>query len=169
VSTIVNDFSGIARLQEAYAVAPATWRTEMEAAATENNTLLREAMADPPAQEHLTRKEVYGSSFQSDKQRKWFFAALRSGELTVPYQRIGVLAASWVSEIHIGDGTAMGRVWTDLPEARYVEDSVQQSLMLQYWQTAQRVSEEAKSAIAYRYAQAAQAVFARIGQQTASG
>lgn len=33
--------------------------------------------------------------FVSDRQRKWFFWALASGLITVPYQRTGRLANSW--------------------------------------------------------------------------
>ena len=40
-----------------------------------------------PPQSGLTRKQVYGQSFQSERQRRWFFAALSRGEIDVPYRR----------------------------------------------------------------------------------
>lgn len=33
--------------------------------------------------------------FVSDKQRRWFFAALQSGAITVPYRRTNTLARGW--------------------------------------------------------------------------
>jgi len=33
--------------------------------------------------------------FKTDRQRRWFFWALRTGQITVPYQRTGRLANSW--------------------------------------------------------------------------
>jgi hypothetical protein len=54
-----------------------------------------------PAAKRLTRKAVYGSSFKTDKQRRGFFAKLRSGEIEVPYRR-GVSRGS----------QSLGRKWT---------------------------------------------------------
>lgn len=36
-----------------------------------------------------------GQPFKSDKQRRWFFAALRKGQISVPYQRTGTLGRGW--------------------------------------------------------------------------
>ena len=33
--------------------------------------------------------------FKTDRQRRWFFWALRTGQITVPYSRTGTLANSW--------------------------------------------------------------------------
>lgn len=48
-----------------------------------------------PPQNYVTRKQAYGQTFQSDRQRRWFFAALNSGEINVPYQRTGHLGEAW--------------------------------------------------------------------------
>ena len=40
----------------------------------------------PPAN-RLSREQVYGTTFQSDKQRRFFFWALRNGVIQVPYFR----------------------------------------------------------------------------------
>ena len=40
-----------------------------------------------PAANRLTRTAVYGAPFSSERQRRWFFAALRDGSLIVPYYR----------------------------------------------------------------------------------
>lgn len=36
-----------------------------------------------------------GPGFVSDKQRRYFFAALRAGRIQVPYQRSGILGRAW--------------------------------------------------------------------------
>jgi hypothetical protein len=40
-----------------------------------------------PAQRRLTRQAVYGRSFVSDRQRRYFFYALKNGLIQVPYRR----------------------------------------------------------------------------------
>jgi hypothetical protein len=40
-----------------------------------------------PAIKRPTRASVYGTTFKSVKQRKYFFAALKKGEIEVPYRR----------------------------------------------------------------------------------
>ncbi len=52
-------------------------------------------MREYPPQISVTRAQAYGQTFQNDKQRRWFFAALRRGELTIPYKRTGHLADMW--------------------------------------------------------------------------
>ena len=48
---------------------------------------LKSIIAEYPERKRLTRREVYGSSFKSIKQRRWFFWALRNGRIEVPYVR----------------------------------------------------------------------------------
>lgn len=48
---------------------------------------LKGKVAVYPEQKHLTRVSVYGTPFKSNKQRRFFFAALRKGEIEVPYRR----------------------------------------------------------------------------------
>jgi hypothetical protein len=40
-----------------------------------------------PPQKSLTRTEVYGQPFKTEKQRRYFFYALGKGLITVPYSR----------------------------------------------------------------------------------
>ena len=81
--------------------------------------------------------------FQSDKSRRYFFAALKSGAITVPYQRTGLIGRSWqvhptatgaeltnnargVDWVHSARGQARyhkGNWETDDAAARRVEDS----------------------------------------------
>jgi hypothetical protein len=52
-----------------------------------------------PPQKYVTRAEAYGQTFQSEKQRRWFFAALSSGKISVPYHRTGRLSAAWEAKV----------------------------------------------------------------------
>lgn len=44
-------------------------------------------LAQYPQAKRLTRAEVYGETFRTAKQRRAFFAKLKSGEIEVPYHR----------------------------------------------------------------------------------
>ena len=48
-----------------------------------------------PPQRYVTRASAYGQTFFTDRQRRWFFAALNSGEINVPYQRTQGLRRAW--------------------------------------------------------------------------
>ena len=48
-----------------------------------------------PPQKSVTRKEAYGQTFFTDRQRRWFFANLKSGELKIPHERSGDLGRGW--------------------------------------------------------------------------
>ena len=48
-----------------------------------------------PPQQYVSRKAAYGQTFFSDRQRRWFFAALRSGDLQIPGKRTQTLAQGW--------------------------------------------------------------------------
>lgn len=50
-------------------------------------TTLKGKLSVYPPQKKLTRTEVYGTPFKSDKQRKYFFYALAHGLISVPYSR----------------------------------------------------------------------------------
>lgn len=50
---------------------------------------------EEPRPKRVTRRAAYGQSFFTDRQRRWFFWALKKGELNTPYHRTGHLAASW--------------------------------------------------------------------------
>lgn len=81
-----------------------------------------------PAQKHVSRADAYpdapaGPGWFSDKQRRWFFAALASGELQTPYNRTGTLARGWKLE-KVGDNLALVN---DVPYAVYVQGFAFQS------------------------------------------
>lgn len=53
---------------------------------------------EPPSR-YVTRKAAYGRTFESDRQRGWFFAALKGGEIQVPYHRTHEMANSWTANV----------------------------------------------------------------------
>lgn len=65
-------------------------KTSMEVA----KFLRGEFMKYPPPR-YVTRAAAYGSSFFTDRQRRWFFAALGRGELKIPYRRTRATMMGW--------------------------------------------------------------------------
>ena len=86
--------------------------------------------------------------WKSAKQRRWFFAALRRGEIEVPYRRgqspgSERLGASWTKPVarKVGAGLIQAIVGTNVSYARYVQDSgFQAAIHKGNWQTVQDVA-----------------------------
>ena len=97
--------------------------------------------------------------FVSVKQRRWFFAALRKGEITVPYRRTGLLGRAWTRRI-TGRGLGMvgfvGNV-TGRTYGRYVQDSKRQARIHQRrWSTVQSVARRRRAAVVHEFQAAIQ-------------
>ncbi len=58
------------------------------------NAYMLDAVKLYPPQKRVTLQEAYGG-FISDKQRRYFFAALRDGRIQVPYNRTQTLRNNW--------------------------------------------------------------------------
>jgi len=72
------------------------WQQEArDAAGIAAAEYLKNVFQQQPPPRFVTRKDAYGVTFFSNKQRKWFFAALRSGEIKVPYRRTQEMRNSW--------------------------------------------------------------------------
>jgi hypothetical protein len=105
-----------------------------------------------PAQKSLTRAEVYGEPFKSEKQRKYFFYALRKGLISVPYSR-GADAkserfkASWALAAE-NDGLRVV-IGNDTSYGPYLMDTERQSRFAAEigWKTIDAVMEENASEI----------------------
>jgi hypothetical protein len=99
---------------------------------------LRKALEEYPPYKYVSRKQAYGVPFFSDRQRRWFFAALRSGELQLPYSRTMKLQNSW--EVRPLSGS---QVWVtnSAPYAGFVIDKERQSRMARLigWRTCQDI------------------------------
>ncbi len=66
-------------------------------AADEAAKYLKDVLKAYPSQQSISRKQAYpevGGWF-SERQRRWFFAALNSGEIDVPYRRTQSLRNAW--------------------------------------------------------------------------
>lgn len=111
---------------------------------------LKGKLATYPAQQEITRASVYGEPFASAKQRGWFFAALKSGEIVVPYHRGEAatserLGQSWT--IDERDGGLTQVVGNDTSYGPYVmgdEQGEGQSLFMQAmgWPVAVDIAEQ---------------------------
>jgi hypothetical protein len=126
----------------AAATNPATLRAGLAAACLE---LLRE-VRKYPAPNRLTRASVYGQTFASDKQRRWFFASLHDGSLTLPYRRSRNLGQSWAYEVRTPTLAIIG---TNVGYARLVKDEGNQSAYLAAvgWPTVQDDAAKAETRV----------------------
>ena len=76
--------------------------------------------------------------FQSEKQRRWFFWALRTGEIEVPYRRTGTLGKSWTTDVRATSDSIRGVLGNVRPYAPYVQDEELQAQMHKgHWPTVQ--------------------------------
>jgi ribosomal protein S7 len=60
--------------------------------------VLRQQESQTP-KNYVTRAAAYGKPFFTDKQRRYFFAALRDGSIQVPYSRRNRIGNGWSVEI----------------------------------------------------------------------
>ena len=95
-----------------------------------------------PANDRPSRAFVYGTAFKTDKQRRWFFWALRSGAIQVPYSR-GQSPGSWNlqqswSVVMLDPFTA--QIGTDVPYAPLMMDAERQTKYAKAvgWRTVQQ-------------------------------
>jgi hypothetical protein len=109
-------------------------------------------MATYPPVKRLTRASVYGSAFQTDKQRRYFFYALKAGLIEVPYRRgtspgSRTLGRRWTIETSHNGLTAT--VGNNTPYGTLVQAKDKQSLYHQAvgWQTDEDVIEKERGAV----------------------
>ena len=63
---------------------------------------------------------AYQSKFKSRKQQGYFFWALNSGKLQVPYRRTGKLQQEITTESTVADDAVIGRIGTNIAYGPYV-------------------------------------------------
>jgi hypothetical protein len=93
------------------------------------------------------RAQIYGTAFQSEKQRRYFFAALRDGRISVPYKRTMHLRDMWGRSVEDGGWTQV--VGNNADYAPYVIGATSQSLYMKslgWSSTAAVVEREADAA-----------------------
>jgi hypothetical protein len=114
---------------------------------------LRTKVADYPSRQSSVPRSLRGKWFKSERQRRWFFAALRSGEITVPYRRTGTLGRRWMIDVRLAEDV-LGLMGNATPYAPYVQDLENQARIHQgNWQTVQQVVEEEQEAVVDYYAE----------------
>lgn len=137
------EIQGIAAVQKALEDADSikTQRAVTQAA----GEYMRGQMRKYPPYQYVSRTRAYGKPFQSDRQRRWFFAALRSGELTLPYQRTNTLKTGWkLTRFGVNDLL----LTNDVPYARFVQQSPQARMMTYIgWRSQERVVYEDRAQI----------------------
>jgi hypothetical protein len=93
MSTLIGiDAAQLAHLMKGLSEMP---EAIQDAAVDEAAPYLVEVLKQYPPSKYVSRKQAYGKTFFSDKQRRWFFAALRRGDLTIPYRRTQGLRNAW--------------------------------------------------------------------------
>ena len=97
-----------------------------------------------PSQKHVPISAVGG--WKSDKQRKWFFANLRKGNITIPYRRTDALKHRWTTSIRDHGFTAI--IGNNTPYARFVMGDKQTAMMQKIgWKTTDTVAKEEKKRV----------------------
>lgn len=80
--------------------------------------IVRKKVATEPEPFVQDRKRWW---FGNARKRKWFFQAVRSGEIRTPYRRTHALANAWQTAV-TRDGQALeGHITNDRPEAPWVQ------------------------------------------------
>jgi len=82
--------------------------------------------------------------FKTDKQRRFFFAALRDGRIEAPYRRTGTLGRRWTATISGAGLDLVGRVGNNTTYGPYVMARAEQAAYhAGVWPVAEDVAEQA--------------------------
>lgn len=85
----------------------------------------------------------YRMVFKTERQRRFFFAALRDGRITVPYQRTGTLGRRWTTSVSHSGADIRGEVGNITVYGPFVQSAEAQAPVHQgRWRTAERVVQE---------------------------
>jgi hypothetical protein len=122
---IAVDITGLQDLGERFKKLPPAMQEE---GMKEVNTYMLNVLRQYPAEKRIKRSAAYPevNGWFSDKQRRWFFAALRSGELDLPYSRTQELGKAWKV---VGNEAAKSIIANEAPAAPYVMGDTEQSRM----------------------------------------
>lgn len=119
MSLVGLEIKGLAELDAKLAKLP---RFAVDAAADEAAKYMLEVLKEQPPPKYVSRKAAYGRTFQSDRQRRWFFANEMQNK--IPYRRTQALHDGWKI---VGSGASLiianeeeAAVWTmdDRQQAR---------------------------------------------------
>lgn len=98
-----------------------------------------------PPQKRVTRRSVYGKPFESERQRRWFFWALKHSIIDVPYRRRGRhggIATQW--HIRVKSKNEGIVLYNDDEGAKYVYGDATQNRLIQRigWKTIGQILRE---------------------------
>lgn len=118
---------------------PKKMRGHLEAAVGGAADIIRADMKRYPG-----RQSTGPQQWKSERQRRWFFAALRSGQIRIPYRRTGTLGRGWTKHIKRGAKWPSATIGTHVAYAPYVQSKERQAPMhaRNRWSTAQDVVRE---------------------------
>lgn len=112
----------------------------------------------PPAGFHV--------EFVSERQRRYFFWALRTGEIVVPYRRTGTLGRLWTTKVEGQGADLVGTVGNAVPYARYVMGEGMQAAVHQgRWPTAESVARESTPQIVGYFSEAMEEIARRLAEK----
>jgi hypothetical protein len=156
MSLIGIDIEGITPLVRGLHNLPGAIRDEAGDAVAK---YLRNVLQNYPPQKRVPFREAYGP--MSAKQRRFFFAALKRGEITVPYKRTQTLRNNW--EI-VGAGETAILV-NETPYAHLVMGEGEQARMMEMigWKTTDAVVEEREARISEVAEGAAKRAIRKVG------
>jgi hypothetical protein len=76
--------------------------------------------------------------FKTEKQRRFFFWALRTGKIEVPYRRTRTLGRKWTTKVEYINGGVVGTIGNATPYAPYVQSRADQAkIHAGHWGTAE--------------------------------
>lgn len=78
---------------------------------------LQDALTDYPG----PPMRPYPKMLRTEKQRRWFFWALKQGLIQVPYQRTGKLGQSWTWKVDTTSTGLRGEIGTNMSYAKWVQ------------------------------------------------
>ena len=113
-------------------------------AAVENGLKAAGDLVRADIKKYPGRQSSGPQQWKSERQRRWFFAALRRGEIQVPYRRTGKLGQSWTRTIEKGGRWPAAVIGTNRAYAPWVQDEERQAPMhaRNTWPTAQGVARD---------------------------
>lgn len=94
--------------------------------------------------------------FKTEKQRRFFFAAVRSGAIQVPYQRTGNLSRAWLVRLQDNGDTFVSEVFNRTPYRPYVQGFAGEQARIHRgrWSSQEQIQAAAEAATERRTAEA---------------
>lgn len=114
-----------------------------------------------PPPRRVTYREAYGG-WKSDKQRRYFFWALRNGMIRVPYLRTQTLSGGWA----IAGSGARSFIYNETPYVGWVMGDGQARMMqLIGWKKADDILEERKDRVTEKFNAGVKKAIKQLGLQ----